>query len=445
LALSVALKVATATAIVSVCLFVLIYSALAQHAQKSLLETVDTDMAGLVDAYTAQGQAGLGERLTERLALAPTNAEKPYYLLADKDNHILAGNITTLPPLDFSQSQSGLIKIEQGQTALARATALKGGIKLVVARSQRLMNQSLTEIRYLFLTGLVAMVLAAFFIGHFASRTFRGRIDTLNDVFDNFEDGYFVKRAPLSRDNDELDDLTKHVNRVFERVDILIKAQRDVSDNIAHETRTPLMHLESHIRTALQHTTDPTAIKSLETASEHIRGLLNLLDALLDIASAEAARGDLRSLNEINLSEVAASIADLYAASAEAQGLSLKVSVAPDIIVRADAMQMSRLLVNLLDNALKYAQAGTQIRLSVAQGPKIVVEDDGPGIDNDQKDHIFDRYRRASRASKGHGLGLALSRAIAERHGLKISIEDCYPNEVNKGARFIVSPQRVVG
>lgn len=437
---NVALRVAFATTIVSVCLFAVIYAGLVNHGRKALLETIDADMHGMVDAYSTQGVEGLSHRIDERLALAPSINEKPIYMLRDPSGKAVAGNITNWPALNAATSESGRFEIAPKGWYSARVTTLRGGYTLLTGRSEERTDQILAGVRYLIIGGVIVMMLAGFFIGQYAARTLRGRINRLNDTFDAFADGQFARRADRDGPDDELKELSVHINAGFDRVDRLLKAQRDITDNIAHETRTPLMHLDSRIRTALQHHQDPEAEAALQNASSDIKGLLRLLDALLDIASAEAQKGDLRALSLINLSDVASGMADLYAASAEAVGLSLKAEITPDVMVKADAMQMSRLLVNLLDNALKYGAEGKEIRLKIDHGPLIVVEDEGQGIDDAHKDKVFERYMRATTKSRGHGLGLALTRAIAERHGWKIKVEDVDKSAKNRGARFVITP-----
>lgn len=184
---------------------------------------------------------------------------------------------------------------------------------------------------------------------------------------------------------------------------------------------------------------NPEVLVSLQAATDQTHSLLQLLDALLDIASAEAQRGDLKGLGDISLSEVSRSICELYAASAEEAGLKLICEIEDNVTMRADAMQISRLLVNLLDNAFKYGASGEFIRLKVSCGPVIEIEDDGPGVAKADRTRVFERYGRgvADHSRRGHGLGLALTRAIAARYGLSVRLED----GASGGARFIVAPE----
>ena len=447
-AMTIALRVALATALVCVCVFTLVYAGLAHQTRAALQATVDTDVAGLVDIYHDQKIDGLTARLQERLDLAPTAGERPLYILLDKDGKALIGKAAQWPALHADRSEAGIMTVGPDRI-LARVTQLRGGLKLAVGRSMSLGDATLGDVRLLFIVAILLMVVAAFFIGNFAARRLRSRVTALNGVFDAARDGDFRARADITKRNDELDSLGDHVNETLERVERLLTAQREVSDNIAHEIRTPLTALNARIETALGRCSDPEAVTALQAAQDEVRGTLRLLDALLDIASVEAQRGDMRALADVDLSELAHSLTELYAASAEDAGLDLVADIADGIVIRADAMQMSRLLVNLLDNALKYGQSdnktGKVIRFTLKDGPIIILEDDGPGVPDADKLRVFDRYHRGSNVAgkvtlKGHGLGLALVASIAARHNLGIRVEDSHPDAVNKGARFIIKP-----
>jgi signal transduction histidine kinase len=224
---------------------------------------------------------------------------------------------------------------------------------------------------------------------------------------------------------------------MLDQVERLIEAQRAVSDQTAHEIRTPLMHLDTRILKAMQGTQDEELLRTLDQSRGEIRNVVRLLDSLLDIAGTQAMRGDLRGLLDTNLSEIADNLADLYGASAEELGIGFHARIAPGVMLRADPMQMTRLLSNLLDNAFKYVPSGGTVSLTLSAGPHIVVQDDGPGIPAADRDRVFERYVRLDGAQGGgHGLGLSLARAIAQRHDLSLHVEDAAP-----GARFVVQPE----
>ncbi len=443
IAMTVALRVALAVAFVCTLVFIVLYVGMAQQSRSLLLGTVDTDIAGLVDSNEAEGLPGLVARLDDRLALSPTREEQPYYLLRDPAGKVLAGNVMVWPALRPERSETGTITCDNHVRVLARVTRLRGGSDLLVGRATTARDHTLGRVRVLFIAAILVMVTAAFVIGALAARRLRVRVDHINGIFERFGDGGLPARAEVAGRRDELDQLGLHINAVLDRVERLLAAQRDISDNIAHEARTPLMGLNQRIEAALELSRDPAVNAHLEAAQSQVKALLRLLDALLDIASAEAQRGDLRALGEIDLSKVAVSLADLYAPSIEEAGLTLLCDIDDDVIMRADAMQMSRLLVNLFDNALKYgAAAGGVLYFAIKPGPIITVADQGPGIAEIDRLRIFERYRRSGdTGGRGHGLGLALVAAIASRHRLTVAVEDTRPGEVNKGARFVIRPE----
>ena len=216
----------------------------------------------------------------------------------------------------------------------------------------------------------------------------------------------------------------------------MIQAQRDVTDQVAHEIRTPLVHLDTHLLRLIERSVDPALTTSLGQLRQEARGIAELLDSLLDIAASEARRGDRTGLEQVDLSQIAADLADLYADSASDLGIDFRPRIVPGVTIAGDAMQLTRALSNLLDNAFKYAGAGARVELVVEPGPHIVVRDNGPGVPEALRERIFERFERGADSGKGHGLGLALVRAIAARHALRVRCRDAAP-----GAEFVIEAE----
>ena len=222
----------------------------------------------------------------------------------------------------------------------------------------------------------------------------------------------------------------------MERVRRLLEAYRETSDQVAHEIRTPIMHLDQRLVKALAEPLPANVAEKLIEARAEIRRIVSMLESLLDIASSKARRGDRHGLAPVNLSELATRICNLYADSAEESNHSFVWHIAPDVCLDGEETQLSRLLTNLLDNAFKYVPEGGTITLTLQPGPVLTVADDGPGVASEHAERIFERFYRGDRCDASHtgtGLGLALASAIAERHGLTISLE-----AVDKGASFRV-------
>lgn len=443
LAFVVARRVALVTTLVCAVVFSLIYFLLARQSQHALQETVDTDLAGLVDIYTSKGPTGLANALQGRLDMASSQNESPLYLLLDANGLRQVGNVPGWPKLDAAHSMTGIIRRAPYGNGQVRVTLLRGGYRLLVGRSDTMRENTLRNMRVLFIIAFSVLIFAAYYIGLYSARQLHQRVLKINSFF-NATGEAALQHVPLPPNKgDEIDELSDNIAGTLGRVQRLLIAQRDISDHIAHETRTPLIGLEQSLTNALDRSTDTVAVHNLERGKQQVQDILRLMDALLDIASAEAQRGDLMSLKDINLSLIATGLVELYAASAEEAKLDFKYDIDDDVIFRADPMQMSRMMVNMFDNAFKHGAQGKSLYFSLKRGPIIVLEDDGIGIADTDKPNIFNRYMRSANvAAQGHGLGLALVRAIAERHGLGVHVEDKCPDRPHKGTRFIIAPRK---
>ena len=315
---------------------------------------------------------------------------------------------------------------------LVRATRLRPGVSLYVGRSLAPIGKAEAELRWRLGYAGAAAVVGALLVGLVTAWQIGRRAQALNAVFRRFQEGDQAARAG-PQGSDEFGELAANVDAHLDQIARLLAVQREISSNIAHELRTPLAHLDTRLRRALERTEDAATRDALDEARDDIRSIVSLFDALLDIALGEAA--DQSAQGIVDLSEIATDLADLYEASADEAGLTFAAEIAPDVKLRGERMQLTRLIANLLDNAIKFVPAGASVRLAIAPGPVITVEDSGPGVAPADRDLIFRRFGRAQSDAEGHGLGLALVKVIATRHGLTVRCEDAAP-----GARFVVAP-----
>ncbi|MES2172519.1 MAG: HAMP domain-containing sensor histidine kinase [Pseudomonadota bacterium] len=418
-------------------LFLVVQKIVEDDGRMMLAREVDTDLAGLADIYLSSDEAELRARIADRLVMNREDGERSWYLLTDRAGRRLAGNLDRWPVIASEVSEARYVILPDGDRMFARATQLGTGARLLVGRSNYRGQALLARLAMAFAIAGAGIALLSLIAGNFAARRLRARVEVVNAAFAAVRAGRIAARAPGPGNNDELAELAANTNAMLDQVERLVEAQRAVSDQTAHEIRTPLMHLDTRILKAMEGTQDEALLRTLDQSRAEIRGVVRLLDSLLDIAGTQAMRGDLRGLAEVDLSDIAESLADLYGASAEDLGIGFHPRIAPGVRARADPMQMTRLMSNLLDNAFKYVPSGGSIVLELAPGPHIVVQDNGPGIPPADRERVFERYVRLDGArGGGHGLGLSLARAIAERHELSLHVEDAAP-----GARFVLRPE----
>lgn len=437
-----ALRTAALVLLLLFLLVVFLISGGTNGAFRDISEAVDADTRLLVEVARTGGTEGVARRIEERLAFEPEDHPRAGYLLTTSAGQRLAGNIPSqfiaatpeLQLLQLKGPQRGYGRTDRG---FGRVTTLPDGARLVVMRSTLRTEALVSRLSRAFFFGGLAVVGLTGLGAWLSNRRLQKRLDAFDVAFDQVEAGDLDVRVPEDRGADELSVLTRDVNGMLAQFERLLASQRKITDQTAHEIRTPLMHLDTTLVRAIA-ACDHDDADLLNQGRAEIRTVVALLDALLDIARLEAMQGEARGLGELDLSALVQEMAELYAASFDEAGLVLETRIAPQVALFGDAMLTTRMIANLLDNAIKYVPSPGRVRLVLEVGPRMVVEDDGPGVPADKAQLVFTRYARLqSEGVPGHGLGLALVRAIAERQGLTARVEDARP-----GARFIVEPAR---
>ena len=417
-------------------LWFLTHATIERTSRAALERAVDVDLAGLVDIYASGGEDELKRRIGDRLAFAPREGNAAHYLLADEDGRRLAGDLAVWPGLNADLSEAGELTLPGGVETHARATQLGPNLRLAVLRERSDTQRLLGRVAFVFLAGGAALLTAVGLLGRMAARRLSRRISRINRAFRAPEE-HAIESLVSIETEDEIDELTRHSAAALTRQRRLVEAYRETSDQVAHEIRTPLMHLDNKLVKALKAEPGEAAGGLLREAREDIRRLVGMLESLLDIAASKARRGDRHGLVPVDLSALVLRIGELYAASAEESGHAFTCSAAPDVTMEGDQTQLTRMITNLLDNAFKYVPSGGSVVLELTPGPVLTVRDDGPGIVPEDREAVFRRFHRGSRSpadGQGAGLGLSLAAAIAERHGLAIRLRD-----TPQGACFVVS------
>lgn len=382
------------------------------------------DLDGFAALYEQRRIIALRQAIEYRAA---ARSDGEMLLLMDRDGRILAGTEPSWPagllPEGTGFSVQGARVLDHGGSRwLAVARELPGGFPLLVARSLAPVDSTLASLRR-WMAGLaVALLLAGAAVGGMAARSVMARIGRVNGLADRVAAGDLAARLPGLRSNDEFGLLETHVHAMLDRIEALNRATHRLSDTIAHELRTPLNRLMQKLS---QIRGQPEVV---ETLRDEIRQSVRVFDSLLDISRAEADQGG-GGLVPVNLSDVAAELWELYEPLAEDKGLIPRADIAPGLVILGDRDLIARVLANLLDNAIKYCSAGDSLTLTLRdEGDRHLMRlaDTGPGMPADLRAEAFERFTRAGRdidrGIKGHGLGLALVRAIATRHGAKLDM-----------------------
>jgi signal transduction histidine kinase len=405
-------------------------------------QTIDAEARGLGEQYEVGGVRRLGATIEARSRRPGSSL----YLLTDSAGEPLAGNVAQLPagvldhPGFVDTPYESADESAPRRRALARIFALPGGFHLLVghdladrARIGAVMIHAMAVSLFIF---VALAALGALFI---ARRVLR-RIDAMNVSAGAIMAGDLSLRLPVSGSGDELDRLARGLNEMLARIGDLMAGMREVSDNIAHDLRTPLTRLRNHAEEALRNATDPAATRAaLERTIEESDGLIKVFNALLLIARAEAG-AERAVMNAFDVGETVASVAELYEPLAEEQGAILKVETASGLMIVGNRELIGQAVANLVDNAVKYgaceARPTTSDKPEIAVSAKregdivlIEISDHGPGIPDADRGRAVQRFVRleGARSRPGSGLGLSLAAAVIRMHGGSVRLEDNEP------------------
>ena len=275
-------------------------------------------------------------------------------------------------------------------------------------------------------------LLLGLFLGSIYASTFLRRVDGIGRTVNAIRDGDLSQRVALSGSGDEFDKLSGNINGMLDQIERLMTGMRQVSDNIAHDLRSPLTRIKARLERALTHP-EQDREEVLTQTTEDVERLLATFNALLSITRLESGEGGGAKV-PVDVAAVAAELAELYEPAAEEAGFEMVATIKPVPTILGSRELVSQLIANLLDNALKYARRAEddkvrpRIELTVAPRPGggvlLSVMDNGPGVSEADQERILRRFVRLerSRSTQGNGLGLSLVSAIAQRHGAQLSI-----------------------
>ena len=400
--------------------------------------TLEADLASFSEAYAQRLLPGLREAV-ERRAHDPADAR--IVLLIGRQGETLAGNRERIPAAllhaDSTPRRAG--------RWLGLTRPLLGGFTLAIAHD-RARDDAILRNLALALAGMGAIaVLFSIAGGRVIGQTTLARVDEINATLRKVGEGDLAARAPVAANADEFAVLASGLNATLERMGALVEALKAVSDRVAHEMRTPLAHLRAGLEEARRGAPPSTAAKIGELVAE-TEDMISVFAALLDVATTEAAAGDPRGLRPVELDAVIEDAIELYDAVIEERGVAVAFAPRAGAALLGDRHLILRMIANILDNAIKFSPPGGRVDIATqTRGDDLLLtlRDDGRGLPEGFDAKAFDRFARASNASDapGHGLGLALVRAIAARHGMKVALVNADPGlRVEIRARALPRP-----
>ena len=406
-----------------------------------LARSTDANLSATSNRLARHFQARGGEALhqeVQQLLVDGIDQDTEVYLLIAPDGRKIVGNIfgwtQKSAPLD---RLTDLAVMRNGRPSMSRLLPrlLPDGSILVVGRDmqdQREIEQLVW--RALLAGGGVALLLAIG--GAFLFRwQLEHRVGAIRRTALEIEAGDLTRRIPVSDVEDEFARLNRDINRMLDRIEHLMDGVRHVSNAIGHDLRTPLGRIRSRLEEALYPPNNPAQLtETAQFAIQQIDELILLLDKLLQIAEAESGARR-QSFTPVSLGSVVRDAVELYDATAEDEGITLVAEIKRDPVALGDRNLLASAVLNLIDNALKYAGSGATVRVRATQDRdtvSIVVQDNGPGIPSAERARVIDRFYRLdhSRSLPGNGLGLSIVTAIASLHRGKLDLSDAAPGLV---------------
>ena len=393
-------------------------------------EVVRADAAGLAEIHRSGGRNALIGELRGRLA-APDDPDAVYALI-DRDGRATVG---AAPPLSAPHGVAARWIVfrdpaDDGTRVLARLQPLGDGETLLTGLRTRSQDGFLAM---MLRTALIALLVAAALgalIGWLTARWVSRRLRSLDLTAGRVGAGELALRARLDGSGDAFDQLAHRFNAMLDRIEELLGGVRYATDHIAHDLRTPLTRLRNRLDQLRERSEPAAQTPELDAAIAETDQLLQSFGALLRLARIEA-QPPLHDAPAIDLQPLARDALELYAPSAAERRIALRDATA-SARVRGDADQLFQLLVNLVDNAVKFAPADSAVELALEAGGaevRLELADRGPGIPAADRERVLDRFVRleAHRGSPGTGLGLSLVRAIVLRHEGRIELLDAAP------------------
>lgn len=414
-------------------MFSYVYLSAASYVRSRSDRVIAAEYSSMLDAHARAGRDGLIELINRRADAGNV------CLLIDSSSTVLAGNLKEWPPAATVESGWTEFRLpasppDASSQPLVRAmvSTFPDGDRLLIGRDISDVDSFTAQMKAAVIAvGILLLVLAGVASVLVTRRTV-GRIESINATSRDIMLAGLDKRIPLRGSNDEWDSVADNLNHMLDRIETLMGEIRQVSDNVAHDLRTPLTRMRGRLEKAYHAARNSEQDQALigDTIVE-LDSVLRMFASITRIAAIEtqARKSGFRT---VNLVEIASEVVELYDAAAEQDATRLTLVGDAEVLVTGDRDLLFDAIANLVDNAIKYGRAGGQVVVScenVSGGAVVSVADNGPGIPADQHEHVLKRFYRLeqSRYAPGNGLGLSLVAAVARLHRARTEMLDNAP------------------
>ena len=313
-------------------------------------------------------------------------------------------------------------------------------IILQLGQSMENYTRFIEVFRKIFVTTMASLFVFAAIIGWFMARRALAGVEAVTRTARQISEASLEERVPVKKYQDEIDQLAITFNRMLDRIQTLVTGIREMSDNIAHDLKSPITRIRGISEVSLTTGASDNEYETMAASTiEECDRLLDMINTMLVISKTEAGVNKLDT-HQMDIAAVVRDACELFRAPAEDKELRLVCDVAGNFSISGDNRLIQRMIANLLDNAIKYTPAGGSVEVAVNHANNdavaIMVKDTGIGISKEDMSRIFERFYRCdpSRSEAGIGLGLSFARAIAKAHGGDISVT----SELNQGSTFTI-------
>ena len=394
---------------------------------------IETDIEALSEVYQRDGLRGLIATIESRIERDPGRSS--IYLVADAERNPVVGNISAWPQrmpnadgwIEFTLTERDGVS---RTLAKGRPFLLRGQVNLLVGRDIRNLQDTKTLIEQALAWGTGLAICVGVSAGLLLSNRLRRRLSSIINTSRDVMRGDLSRRVPDLGSDDDLDEVARNLNAMLDETQRLLTGIEHVTNNVAHDLRTPLARLRSRLAHLRDDLAEPDLRAEIDTCVTEVDQLLATFSALLRIAKLEAA-GLNAEVAIVDLEEIATTAVELYEPLAEERGLSIRTSLSP-ACVRGERELLLQAVCNLLDNAIKFSPVAGSIEVALratATDVRFEVADHGRGIDTGDQARVFERFYRgdSARQTPGSGLGLALVAAVCSYHGAAITLHDNNP------------------